>query len=74
MRRTRSSLFSEHGEEHVPTTYRLLENRLSVLQRELVTIKRKVDVFEEDASKTNKWGVKYSRTSTLPCTKHIYLS
>lgn len=65
LKRTKSSLFSDIGEEHFSSNYRLLENRLSVLQRELVTIKRKVDVFEEDASKTNKWGVKYSRASSL---------
>lgn len=65
LKRTKSSLFSDFGDEHISANYRLLENRLSVLQRELVTIKRKVDVFEEDASKTNKWGVKYSRTPVI---------
>jgi hypothetical protein len=61
MKRTKSSLFVEHSDENISANYRLLENRISLLQRELVTIKRKVDVFEEDSSKTSKWGVKYSR-------------
>ena len=62
MKRTKSSLFSEHSEETISANYKLLENRLSLLQREVGTIKRKIDVFEEDSGKSIKWGVKYTRT------------
>ena len=62
MKRTKSSLFHEDIDEHSMQNYKLLDNRLSLLQRELVTMKRKMDVFEEDKSKTNQWGVKYTRT------------
>lgn len=65
MKRTKSSLFHEDIDEHAFQNYKLLDNRLSLLQRELVTMKRKMDVFEEDKSKTNQWGVKYTRTSLI---------
>jgi hypothetical protein len=65
MKRTKSSLFYDEPDEYMPSNYKLLDNRLALLQRELLTMKRKMDVFEEDKSKTNKWGVKYTRRFTL---------
>lgn len=61
MKRTKSSYFGDPGDEPYPT-YKLLDNRIALLQRELVSIRRKVDGIEEDTSKTTKWGVKYTRT------------
>jgi len=70
MKRTKSSLFAEASEENISANYKLLENRLLLLQREVGTIKRKLDVFEEDSGKSIKWGVKYTRTSPISICLH----
>ena len=43
---------------------RNLENQVRSLQSELATLKRKMNVFEEDTNR-NRWGIRYSRRMAI---------